>query len=258
MNPKPLAADANQVALGRQQTVEFYDCDAEVLLDTAAMERLFLRAAAVSGATVVKSFFHAFVPQGVSGVVIISESHFAVHAWPEHEYAAVDLFTCGATIDFESAIRELGAGMRSRSVIVSGELHRGILGNNGLERVVPVYDDASARRIPLSWQDRFRQIEACGISCAVDLIGVPAAKAFPDDNLFWENFGLKSAHAVPGAPAFRVFDGGGWAVLTLDAPHNRAHVDVFSPAMLDPRAFAEAVLRWFGAAGYRLQVALRK
>ena len=87
-------------ALGRHMTVEFYDCEARILADTKRMEEVFLTAAKRAGATVIASHFHDFEPQGVSGVVIISESHFAVHAWPEHDYAAVDLFTCGDKVDF--------------------------------------------------------------------------------------------------------------------------------------------------------------
>jgi len=43
--------------------------------------------------------FHMFNPYGVSGVVVISESHLAIHTWPEYGYAAVDIFTCGSTVD---------------------------------------------------------------------------------------------------------------------------------------------------------------
>ena len=96
--------EAAGFALGRQMTVEFYDCDPAKLADTALMEKVFLDAAHRSGATVIESRFHQFTPQGVSGVVVISESHFAVHAWPEHEYAAVDLFTCGENVDFDKAV----------------------------------------------------------------------------------------------------------------------------------------------------------
>ena len=70
------------VALGRQMTVEFYECSARILADVCRMEEIFLEAARVSGAHVVNSNFHSFAPLGVSGVLVISESHFAVHAWP--------------------------------------------------------------------------------------------------------------------------------------------------------------------------------
>lgn len=52
-------------------------------------------AAKAAGATIVASVFQPFHPQGVSGVVVIEESHLSIHTWPEHGYASVDFFTCG-------------------------------------------------------------------------------------------------------------------------------------------------------------------
>ena len=65
-------------ALGRHMTVEFYDCDPKALADAELVKTVFLRAAEKSGATVIDANFHEFEPQGVSGVVVISESHFAI------------------------------------------------------------------------------------------------------------------------------------------------------------------------------------
>jgi S-adenosylmethionine decarboxylase len=56
-------------------------------------------AALEAGAEIREVAFHKFSPQGVSGVVVISESHLAIHTWPELGYAAVDVFTCGDTVD---------------------------------------------------------------------------------------------------------------------------------------------------------------
>jgi S-adenosylmethionine decarboxylase proenzyme len=109
-NPQTNNAQQSGCALGRQMTVEFYDCDAGILTDAGRMEQIFVSAAKRSGATVISSHFHSFMPQGVSGVVVISESHFAVHAWPEHEYAAVDLFTCGENVDFNCAAESIVNG----------------------------------------------------------------------------------------------------------------------------------------------------
>ncbi len=91
-------------ALGRQLTIEYYECLAGVLLEKEGVEAILLEAARESGATIISSSFHKFEPQGVSGVVIIAESHFTVHAWPEHDYAAVDIFTCGDNINLDKAI----------------------------------------------------------------------------------------------------------------------------------------------------------
>ncbi len=86
-------------ALGRQILVEFYDCDGEVLNDEARSRAILLEGVRRSGATIVSETFHTFSPHGVSGVIVIAESHVAIHTWPEYGYAAVDIFTCGDTID---------------------------------------------------------------------------------------------------------------------------------------------------------------
>ena len=86
-------------ALGRHILVEFMNCKADVLNDVTAIENAMVEAAQIAGATVINSTFHHFSPYGVSGVVVIQESHLAIHTWPEYRYAAVDLFTCGDSVD---------------------------------------------------------------------------------------------------------------------------------------------------------------
>ncbi len=86
-------------ALGRHILVEFMNCKADVLNDVSVIEKAMVEAAQIAGATVINSTFHHFSPYGVSGVVVIQESHLAIHTWPEYRYAAVDLFTCGDTVD---------------------------------------------------------------------------------------------------------------------------------------------------------------
>ncbi len=85
----------SNVALGNHILVEFMNCDPHIMNDVAAIERDMVAAAVKAGATVINSTFHHFSPYGVSGVVVIQESHLAIHTWPEYGYAAVDLFTCG-------------------------------------------------------------------------------------------------------------------------------------------------------------------
>ncbi|MDD4848209.1 MAG: adenosylmethionine decarboxylase, partial [Bacteroidales bacterium] len=82
-------------ALGRHILVEFIGCKSETLNDVALIEESMVTAARKADATVINSTFHHFSPFGVSGVVVIQESHLAIHTWPEYQYAAVDLFTCG-------------------------------------------------------------------------------------------------------------------------------------------------------------------
>ncbi|MGB1018776.1 MAG: polyamine aminopropyltransferase [Chitinophagales bacterium] len=86
-------------ALGRHILVEYYNCSSEILNDVTIIENSMVEAAKAADATVINSSFHHFSPYGVSGVVVIQESHLAIHTWPEYGYAAVDLFTCGDEIN---------------------------------------------------------------------------------------------------------------------------------------------------------------
>ncbi|MEO1404538.1 MAG: polyamine aminopropyltransferase [Cyanobacteria bacterium J06635_1] len=86
-------------SLGRHILVEFHGCSAEILNEVPLIESSMVEAAKESGATIISSVFHHFSPFGVSGVVVIQESHLAIHTWPEYRYAAVDLFTCGDSVN---------------------------------------------------------------------------------------------------------------------------------------------------------------
>ena len=113
-------------ALGRHLLVELNDCNREVLNDLGLLRDAMLTAAIECGAVILGDSFHRFSPQGVSGVVVIAESHLSVHTWPEYGYAAVDVFTCGTTVDpmkaAEVLIERLGAKSHSLT-----EIKRGIL-----------------------------------------------------------------------------------------------------------------------------------
>lgn len=93
--------------LGRHILIEFYNCDEEILKNPTLIKEHMNEAAKIANATIVESVFHHFNPYGVSGAVIISESHLAIHTWPEYGYAAVDVFTCGDKIDPWTAFKFL-------------------------------------------------------------------------------------------------------------------------------------------------------
>ena len=96
-------------SLGSHLLIELFDCEASSIEQEGTVGDAMLRAAEDSEATIVTSSFHEFKPWGVSGAVIIQESHYTIHTWPEHRYAAVDLFYCGGTIHVEKAIDVLKA-----------------------------------------------------------------------------------------------------------------------------------------------------
>lgn len=113
-------------SLGRHILVEFIGCNSEFLDDVSKIETSMCEAAQKAGATVIQSTFHHFSPQGVSGVVVIQESHLAIHTWPEYQYAAVDLFTCGDQVDpwisFDHLKKAFGAQNHSALEMYRGSL----------------------------------------------------------------------------------------------------------------------------------------
>jgi len=123
-------------ALGRHIIAEIYGCDPEILDDVEQVERIMVDAALVAGAEVREVAFHKFSPQGVSGVVVISESHLTIHTWPELGYAAVDVFTCGDRVDPWDSCNYLTEKFKSKHMTVN-ELKRGMF--NLPKEVLPLF-----------------------------------------------------------------------------------------------------------------------
>ena len=113
--------------LGRHLIIELFDCDRKIISDLNTVEDLILEAVRISGATIVESFFHLFPPNGVSGIVVVAESHFSIHTWPEYSYAAVDIFTCGDSVDSKKALSFLKQSLKAKNVSMM-ELERGPAG----------------------------------------------------------------------------------------------------------------------------------
>lgn len=121
--------------LANHTLIDYFDCDPAILSDPRRIRDILLSAIQLAGLTIVLDTFHHFEPQGVSGVVVISESHVTIHTWPEHAYAAVDVFTCGVAMQSDllySAIQEgLGAARSSKTSLDRG-FHTAISGMRAL------------------------------------------------------------------------------------------------------------------------------
>ncbi len=105
--------DVSPRVLGRQLLIELFECDRERLDNVSGVRDALLEAARDAEATIVEDVFHRFSPHGVSGVVVIAESHVAVHTWPEHGYAAVDVFTCSEIFDPYRVMASLQSAFRA-------------------------------------------------------------------------------------------------------------------------------------------------
>ncbi len=118
MREGPVSAAANEPArragIGSQVVLDLYECETAHLDDLAWVRTTLVNAARAAGATVVETVFHKFAPWGISGVVVIAESHLAIHIWPENRYAAIDVFTCGENTNMDVAIAFLKREFRSK------------------------------------------------------------------------------------------------------------------------------------------------
>ncbi len=112
---------------GKHFLIDLRDCDPEVIKSVAPTREVVMRAAKECGATILDDHFHQFQPMGVSGVVLIAESHISVHTWPESGFAAADIFTCGE-MNPQVAIDTMREGFHAKEtsmsmkVIVRGQL----------------------------------------------------------------------------------------------------------------------------------------
>ncbi|GMR03344.1 MAG: adenosylmethionine decarboxylase [Thermodesulfovibrionia bacterium] len=113
-------------ALGTHLLIELRECNTKALSNLQEVKGILISAAEAAEATIIEVAFHEFSPFGISGMVIIAESHLSIHTWPEYKYAAVDIFTCGNIIKPEKAVAFLIKKFQSKNPSVV-ELKRGII-----------------------------------------------------------------------------------------------------------------------------------
>ena len=259
-------------ALARQITIEYYDCDEHYLLNKDYLEKAMLTAAHESGATVVSSSFNAFEPQGVSGVVVIAESHFTVHAWPEHNYAAVDMFTCG-DIDLDRAVDSLQAALGSTRTVISADLNRGLIPDIQAYAQVPDIGNPDSA-YPFSWGREATANDPWGLLSSVDIRNcnpgsIRDAEKIETfvvelcDRIKMKRYGdCRIVHfgedeKVAGFSMTQLIEtsliSGHFANAT-----NTAYIDIFSCKFYEPRSVAEFAVAFFEGSDYKLHIALRQ
>lgn len=103
---------------------DFHGVDAGRLVSCGAIDALLRAGAAAAGATILHSHFHSFGPQqGVTGVLLLAESHISIHTWPEFGFAAADIFMCGDAapqLALDVIERALGPSSRVVQTIARG------------------------------------------------------------------------------------------------------------------------------------------
>jgi len=112
--------------LGKHWIIEVYDADPRVLDNRDTLEEMLCEVTRVYDVQILHSHFHNFQPQGITGIVMIAESHLTIHTWPEFGYAGLDFFTCGKKTDTEQLSEILKKFLRTQNVILWAEHERGV------------------------------------------------------------------------------------------------------------------------------------
>ncbi len=90
-----MAPNHSDLMVGKHCILELYDCDQNKLNDEAFIRTTITTSTKVAGATLIHLITHQFTPCGITGLALLAESHISIHTWPEINYAAIDVFTCG-------------------------------------------------------------------------------------------------------------------------------------------------------------------
>jgi len=96
-----------QLKLGEHYICDLSNCNQELMLDAKLSRDLFYKAVFESGLTIVSEGYYEFNPHGFTCFLLLAESHASLHAWPEHGYCAIDLFTCNLDLDIQPLINRL-------------------------------------------------------------------------------------------------------------------------------------------------------
>lgn len=115
-------------SLGYQLTIDFYDCNSKIIDNVDKIKSILETGAKMMNLSIVKTVIHEFSPIGISGVVVIKESHIAIHTWPEHNYVALDFFTCNKSYPLDEGIqwiqKEFEANKIEKTTIQRGFLDK--------------------------------------------------------------------------------------------------------------------------------------
>lgn len=110
--------------LGIHYILDLCSCNSSLLNDSSFVMDLLKKAVAEANATLIDEIKYEFFPQGFTAICLLAESHISIHTWPEKEYAAVDIFTCGETTYPEKAcdflIRELESKKQNTTILKRG------------------------------------------------------------------------------------------------------------------------------------------
>jgi len=104
--------------LGEHYIFDLSNCDHKILMDSERSRALFAQAVRQSGLTVVEEGFYKFSPHGFTCFLLLAESHASLHAWPEYDYCAVDLFSCAVGKDLMPLIQGIMVALGANNFVL--------------------------------------------------------------------------------------------------------------------------------------------
>lgn len=260
-------------SLGRQLTIEYYDCGNDAFLNSSQVEKSMLNAAKESGATIVDFSFHEFEPQGISGVIVIAESHFTVHAWPEYNYAAVDIFTCADNIDLETAVNSMKAAFASEHIVISSDQNRGIISKPFRFDQAGINHE-NTHSNPISWKKKYERRKPWGVTTIIDIYDCnpqilnDVAKPRHFVRELYQKMDTKlddhenevSADQKENITKFNTSHQTGTTSISGRIVHtvNTVYLDIFNRRRYEPREIAEFAAAFFNGAHYKMHVSMRQ
>lgn len=282
----------NNLFLAKHITLDYYDCDDDIIFDPEALEKTLLESARAIWATIISSHFNKFEPQWVSWVVVLAESHITIHTWPEYGYAAIDMFTCG-DMDMQKGIDLLSNAFKTNKVELVTDLKRGMASNlsSKNDNLNPAFNDRDSaldqddwnfskdkNNLVLdkknnNWEEEFNNSQAWWIASSVDVFWCNpklirdawAIREYVSElcNLiqmktFWDT---QIVH-------FWEDEKVAWYSMTqlietsLISGHfanatNAAYLDIFSCKYYDPWTVADFTVRYFKWKYYKLNINIR-
>lgn len=252
-------------AIGRHLIADLNGCFYDAIATAERVREIMLEAAHQSGATVVSDSFRHFSPHGVSGFVVISESHFSIHTWPEYSFAAIDIFTCGDSVNFNTAIEVMREKFGARTIEITADLFRG----TGVAAPHEMVGEKISLR-ELSWEELFKRVHAWGMRVDVELLScdlhspkrmesvvsaITKRLQMPDLCKKFENACAEDDHALTTYSAC-------YHDVHVSAYQksgsNSAYIEFLTNGFYDPRVIGVVSLEESKAKGYRLRVSMRQ
>lgn len=126
--------------VGYHYVVEASGCDPEILGNVDKLKEILIKAARNSNMDVKGSYFFKFSPTGVSGTLIVAMSHVSIHTWPEHGYAALDVYVCGTGSEPEKAVNEILASIKAKHAHIT-EIQRGVKDNDEFTHIIVTWEE---------------------------------------------------------------------------------------------------------------------